>query len=98
MDSKDVERYMLAKRQQRFTACITVAALLICVAAAVLLYLGIAPSISKAVVIGSAAGLLLANSEFGLYGTVVSRQALLEIIENQINRDPDALAYLARKS
>jgi len=98
MDSKDVERYLIAKRQQRFSTCITIAALLVCVAAGVLLYLGIAPSVSKAVLMGSAAGVLLANSEFGLYGAAVSRQSLLEIIENQINRDPDALAYLARKS
>ena len=98
MDSKDVERYVVAKRQQRFAIYITIVALLICVAAAVLLYLGIAPSGAKVVLIGSAVGILLANSEFGLYGAVVSRQTLLEIIENQINRDPDALAYLAKKS
>jgi hypothetical protein len=98
MDSKDLEQYVVAKRQQRFATYITIAALLVCVGASVLLYLGVAPSGAKAVLTGSALGLLLANSEFGLSGAVVSRQMLLRIIENQINRDPDALAYLARKS
>jgi hypothetical protein len=36
--------------------------------------------------------------QFVLYRLVASRKVLLGIIENQINRDPDALAYLARKS
>jgi hypothetical protein len=98
MDGSDLEKYVTAKRQLRFAAYITVVAVLICVGAGALLYLGIAPSVSKAVLIGSAVGLLLANSEFGLYGAVVSRRTLLEIIEKQINRDPDALAYLAKKS
>jgi len=76
MDSTDLERYVVAKRQQRFATYITITAFLMCIAAGVLLYVGIAPSVSKAVLIGSALGLLLANSELGLYGTVVSRQTL----------------------
>lgn len=97
MDSKDLDRYVVAKRQQQFAACITVLALVLGVGAGVLLYLGIGPPVAKAVLIGSGVGLLLANSEFGLHGAPVSRRALLEIIQNQINRDPDAIEYLARK-
>jgi hypothetical protein len=98
MDHRDLDQYLAARRGQRIATYITVLGLVIAMAAGVFLALGISPLISKAILIGSAVGVLLANSEFGLYGTIVSRFALLSIIEKQIHRDPDALAYLAGKS
>ena len=98
MDSKDLDRYLTAKRQQRLANYISLVAAVLCAGAGILLYLGVEPVASKAVLIGSAIGLILANSEFGLYGAVVSRQSLLEIIERQINRDPGALSYVAKCS
>ena len=98
MDSKDLDRYLMAKRQQRLANYISLVATALAVGAGVLLYLGIEPGASKAILIGSAIGLVLANSEFGLHGAVVSRQSLLEIIESQINRDPEALSYIAKSS
>lgn len=98
MDSQDLDRYVTAKRQQRVATCITVVGVVIGAAAGVLLYFGIWPLASRAALIGSALGVLLANGEFGLHGTAVSRAALLEIIERQIYRDPDAIAYLAKKT
>jgi hypothetical protein len=98
MDHKDLDQYLAARRGQRLATWITVLGLVIAVAAGVCLTLGIAPFAAKAILVGSAVGVVLGNSEFGLYGTVVSRMTLLSIIEKQINRDPDALAYLARKT
>jgi hypothetical protein len=98
MDHTDLDQYLAAKRGQKAAIYITVLGLIVAVGAGIFLALGISPSISKAILIGSAVGVLLANSEFGLYGTVVSRLALLSIIEKQINRDPNAIAYLAKKS
>ncbi len=98
MDHTDLDQYLAAKRGQRLVIYITVLGLVVAMGAGVCLALGISPPVSKTVLIGSAVGVLLGNSEFGLHGTVVSRVTLLSIIEKQIYRDPDALAYLARKS
>ncbi len=98
MEISDLDKYLIAKRQERVAFYVTLLTTLLCVTSAAFLYLDISPVVSRAVLIGSALGLLLANSEFGLHGTVVSRQALLGIIEAQINRDADALSYLSKKS
>lgn len=98
MDHMDLDRYLAAKRGQRLATGITAIGLSIAACAGILLVLGVSPFASEAVLVGSAFGVILANSEFGLHGTIVSRITLLSIIERQINSDPDALAYIATKS
>jgi glucan phosphoethanolaminetransferase (alkaline phosphatase superfamily) len=98
MDHRDLDLYLLARRQQKVSSVVTAIALLLVIGSGVLLLLGTTSILVKGALIGSAIGILLANSEFGLYGMPVSRRVLLSLLENQINRDADALAYVSRKS
>lgn len=98
MDQKDLDLYLLAKRQQKVASVVTVCALALVVGFGALLLLGATDPLVKAALAGSVLGLFLANSEFGVFGMPVSRRELLGILENQINQDADALGYVAERS
>jgi hypothetical protein len=97
MDQRDLDTYLRARRQQRLSTTLSILALVLGVVAGALLLSGVGSPVVKGVLLGSIGGAFLAKSELPLYSAVVSRQALLRIIENQIGRDPEALIYLAGK-
>ncbi len=98
MDHRDLDIYLRAKLQHRRATFISVLALVLVAGAGALLIFGVTGPLVKGTLLGSIIGAVIVNREFGLYSALVSKRVLLRVIENQINRDPDALAYLAKKS
>jgi hypothetical protein len=98
MDHRDLDIYLRAKLQHKRATVISIFALVVAAGAGALLIFGVTGPLVKGVLLGSIVGAVVVNNEFGLFSAVVTKRALLQVIENQINRDPDAIAYLARKA
>jgi hypothetical protein len=97
MDQRDLDTYVRARRQEKLNAIGSTGALIIAAIAAVLSFAGVGGHVINGILIGSIGGAILANSEVGLFSSLVTRKTLLGIIEHQINRDAEALSYLAAR-
>lgn len=93
MDRSDIDKYLVARRQHGFARTVVAITASLLAAAVILWLFGVSDRIVISVVAISAIG-----TQFATSAVVASRKVLVSIIENQINRDPDALAYLARRS
>lgn len=93
MDQSDIDKYLVAKRQHTLASTTVVVTGTLLVAAALLWIFGLSDRIVVSLVVISAIG-----TQFATSTVTASRQVLVSIVENQINRDPDALAYLARRT
>ena len=98
MNQQDIDMYLKARRQQKWSRLASVAGIVIGATAGALLLAGIGGPIAKGILIGGFGGALLANGNWSIYSGVISRRSLLDIIERQICRDPEAVTYLASKS
>jgi hypothetical protein len=98
MDQRDIDAYLAAKRQLRVGRWVLYLCGVLMVVAGALCILGIALPFSKGILWGAVVALLLNGSDFILGSTAVSRQRLLDIIQRQISRDPDAVMYVARRA
>lgn len=97
MENHDLDTYVLAKRELRRATIITILSLALAAGTGALLLFGIAGPFAKGCFYGSLLAIVLVNSEFGPYSVLISKSALLGIIERQISRDARALGYVAHR-
>jgi hypothetical protein len=97
MNRQDIDLYVKARRQQKWVFAVSAAGIVIGVAACAFLLGGIGGPVAKGVLIGAFSGSVLANTNWSVFSGAISRRSLLDIIERQISRDPEAVAYLASK-
>ncbi len=95
MDTSDIDVYLKAKRQHRLLQRITWVCATLALVFAVLSVFRLWLPYTTAVVYGCLLGGLLANSDLFASRTLVTRARLLNLIESQINRDPEAIKYVA---
>ena len=95
MNKLEIDLYLKAKKQNSHDIQITVVALVVGGMYVLLAVIGIHQQYFDLI-----AGTLIfvaLTVRSGLYGTRVSTSELLELIENQISRNPDALKFIATK-
>jgi len=95
MDELGINLYLKAKKQNSYDIRITVVALVVGGIYFLLAIIGIHQPYFD--IIAGPVIFVALTVRSGLYGTRVSTSDLLELIENQISRDPDALKYVATK-
>jgi hypothetical protein len=95
MDEKDIELFIKAKKQQRVESTMTIVAALLFVVFTVLHALDTEQG-SWAIALPMWTFLLLLSARQSLW-VPVSREQLVNVIERQINRDPEALTTLTFK-
>jgi hypothetical protein len=98
MTTSELDTYLQAVRQQQWsTRAFIVAALLFAISGG--LYLAdILVSVTGTIAVGSFIGALLGTSDAAsVVGAGISRGDLLKLIESQINRDPEAVKYVASR-
>jgi hypothetical protein len=94
MELREIDLFLKAKRQWRYARRATQVALALVMLALVLLLAGFDSGWIWGLMGGAALGGLGANSELLANWGVVTRAELLDLIEAQINRDPEALRHL----
>ncbi|MBV35169.1 MAG: hypothetical protein CMP47_06890 [Rickettsiales bacterium] len=95
MEQKDIENYIKAKKAIKLQKLIFLFVLAIEIIWFALYLTGNTTDIINLVAISSAVGLLLSNNSLLQKN---SQHLLLDIIKRQIDRDPQALQYLAKQS
>lgn len=97
MNIDDIKLYLKAKQQQKIGKIITVVAILFIALYVVLLFLGISTEFVEPIVIGVFIGAVwINNGTLGWWN--VSKNQLIEVIEHQINSDPEAMKYLSKEA
>lgn len=95
MVSKDIETFLAAKRQESIRQRIHIAVIGVVLIYVVFLFLGLNPPFAGYIVSGIIVGAL----SFDLSGwSKPTTTDLLEVIERQINSDPNAIRLLAEKN
>ena len=97
MNERDLNTYLMAKKQHSGVSRFLSLLLYFILACYILLkFSGIEFQYLDSIGLGVFISFLFLNKDFSLLGsTVVTNKDLLKIIENQINRDPEALKRLS---
>ena len=95
MDINDIALYLRAKRQLQLSRMISVGLLIATGISGAAIVLGYDASYLRAAFWGCFISLLIEGRDLFGPERFVSRGRLLKIIESQINRDPEAVRYLA---
>ena len=97
MDEKNINTFNRAKRQQQLSKKITLISIFIIVFYIVSLFLSFNIPYMEPIVIAVFFGSILVNSDISPYSFIVKKSELLDIIEDQINNDPQTLEFIAKQ-
>jgi hypothetical protein len=95
VDTNDIDLYLCAKRQIRVSKALSIGLLIAAGILGTAIVLGYDASYLRGAFWACFIGFLVEGREVFVPARVVSRERLLRIIESQINRDPEAVHYLA---
>ena len=94
MDRKDTDLYLLAKRQVEIGKVVVVFCIAVLLIGIALRAFGISNIYLDFIMAGLVIGGIV-TADGGSFRNRVSKAALLEIIERQINTDPEAIRYVS---
>ena len=102
MNSRDIDIFLKAKKQQKYTKKINIATILVLLLYIIFLLFGIHHHYSDVIVASILIAVTFQNSDINFSGSadkvrVITRNDLLNVIENSINNDADALEYIRSK-
>mgnify|MGYP000402384407 CR=1 FL=1 len=94
---KDIDLYLKAKRQSKVRKNILIMCILMLIIWIALRLLGVNNTMLDIIAISIFIGGLV-NADGGSFSSFVPKSKLLEIIERQINSEPEAIKYVASKN
>ncbi len=96
MNTKDIDIYLTAKKQQDKRTAATIFSIIILTLYLILSLFGVNYSYFEPIAVGSFIGAILLNSDIKISSQkFITRNELLRIIENTINNDDEALEYIS---
>lgn len=97
MDKQDVLKYLRAKKQEKMRYIVTLASIVTLVLYILLRLNFVEFPYMDALAAGVFLGGVLGNSDIIKWGNI-TKSELLDIIERQVNSDPEALKYFSDKN